>query len=205
MTGTTGRWCRVAVASTVLLLAWLRPVEGQGPVQGQTSPEWASPDGREVFVNSGCGKCHSLRRVGGGSAPDLAALPPVTGFFELAAAVWNHVPRMGAAMWETGIERLLSGRQTSTLLAFIFTAQYLDVSGDADTGERLFRDRGCARCHAAGEEGPPGMLALDVVKKSDSGCPSPPPCGTTDSPLPSGCARRASGGRAFASVRAGGV
>lgn len=151
-----------------LLLASLGPAEGQGRAPEPPPPEWASIEGWEVFAKSGCGKCHSLRGVGGGLAFDLAALPPRTGFFELAAAVWNHVPRMGARMWESGIERLLSGRQTASLLAFVFSAQYLDVAGDPATGERLFMEKGCAGCHALGRGGPARAPALDGLKKSNS-------------------------------------
>ena len=121
-----------------------------------------------MFVRSGCERCHRLRGVGGGPGPDLAALPARTGFFELAAAVWNHVPRLGARMWATGVERQVTPSELSAVLAFILTAQYLDVSGDARSGERLFSTKGCAGCHTLGDKGGRGGVALDSLKMSNS-------------------------------------
>lgn len=168
VTGMTGRWRLLVAACALLLLALFGPAQGQERARRSAVPEWASIDGWGVFVESGCGKCHSLRALGGGRAFDLASLPARTGFFEMAAAVWNHVPRLGAQMWETGVLRRVTPSELSALLGFIFTAQYLDVSGDAAAGQRLFSSRGCAGCHELGGKGGAGRAALDGLKTSNS-------------------------------------
>ena len=162
------RFCLVVAVSAVLLSALPGPTQGQEQARQPAGPEWASVDGWGAFVKNGCAKCHSLRGVGGGRGPDLAALPEQTGFFELAAAVWNHAPRMGAQMWAAGVERQVTPSELSALLAFVFTAQYLDVSGDRGAGERLFSTKGCAGCHTLGDQGGQGRPALDRLKRLNS-------------------------------------
>jgi mono/diheme cytochrome c family protein len=163
-----GRWRLLVAAFALLLLTLFGPAQGQERARPSAVPAWASIEGWGVFVESGCGRCHSLRARGGGRAFDLAALPARTGFFEMAAAVWNHVPRLGAQMWATGVERRITPSDLSALLGFIFTAQYLDVSGDPAAGQRLFSRRGCAGCHELGDNGGAGRAALGGLEKSDS-------------------------------------
>jgi cytochrome c551/c552 len=66
----------------------------------------------------------------------------------------------------------LSARSTpsdlSVLLAFIFTAQYLDGYGDPRAGERLFSTKGCAGCHTLGDQDGQGGPPLDSLKRVNS-------------------------------------
>jgi mono/diheme cytochrome c family protein len=90
-------------------------------------------------------------------------------FFEIGAAIWNHLPKMGERMREMRIERgRLTPREASNLIAFIFTAQYADESGDAASGEKLFQSKGCVTCHAVGGKGGNVGPALDTIKRANS-------------------------------------
>src|SRR3989304_574098 len=118
------------------------------------APDWAMFAGGKVFAEKGCGRCHALRGTGGGVGPDLGRIQTGTSFFELGAAMWNHLPRMGAKMSELGIRRpTLTPTEVSNLIAFLFTAQYYDEPGDAKTGEELFAAKGCVQCHEVGGKG----------------------------------------------------
>ncbi len=125
--------------------------------------------GWDVFASKGCGKCHAVRGTGGGVGPDLGRIATGKSFFELGAAMWNHLPKMGARMRELRIERpTLTPRETADLIAFLFTAQYFDELGDAKAGQKLFASKGCVRCHAVGGTGGGVGPALDALKKSNS-------------------------------------
>ena len=133
------------------------------------APDWAMFAGGKVFAEKGCGRCHALRGIGGGVGPDLGRIQTGTGFFELGAAMWNHLPRMGAKMLEVGIQRpTLTPTEVSNLIAFLFTAQYYDEPGDAKTGEGLFAAKGCVQCHEVGGKGGRVGPGLDFLKRANS-------------------------------------
>jgi mono/diheme cytochrome c family protein len=133
------------------------------------APHWAMLAGAKVFADKGCGGCHAVRGVGPKVGPDLGRIESARSFFDLAAAMWNHLPRMGARMREAGVERArMTADEVSNLLAFLYTAQYFDESGDARRGEALFTAKSCARCHAVGGKGGFVGPELDRLKKMNS-------------------------------------
>ena len=142
-----------------------RPQQPPPPV----APNWTLiAAGWDVYVQQRCGQCHGVRSEGDAAA-DLARIRRGTGFYELGAAMWNHVPLQGAKLREPGIERpTLTPLDLLNLLAFIFTAQYDDERGNATTGERLFTAKACAHCHAVGGKGGHVGPALGAIKHTDS-------------------------------------
>ena len=134
------------------------------------APDWALIAGWDVYAKKGCGQCHGVRSASEGrTAPDLARIQSGTGFYDLGAAMWNHLPLMGAKMREMGIERpTLTPLELSNVLAFVFTAQYNDELGDAKTGERLFTAKRCVQCHAVGGKGGSIGPPLDALKRANS-------------------------------------
>ena len=161
--------CLVAVVLVLLtmLVATVVAAPAQQAPPQPFAPDWGMFAGWTVFAEKGCGKCHAVRGVGGTGGPDLARSDPGKSFFEIGAAMWNHLPRMGARMREMGVERgRLTPRDVSYLMAFLFTAQYFDDSGDAKRGEALFTSKGCASCHGVGGRG--GTIPLDWVKRANS-------------------------------------
>ncbi len=125
--------------------------------------------GGKVFAEKRCGKCHALRGFGGEVGPDLGRIQTGKSFFELGAAMWNHLPRMGAKMEETGIQRpTLTPRELSDLIAFLFTVQYYDELGDPKAGERLYAAKGCVQCHEVGGQGGRVGPGLDFLKRANS-------------------------------------
>lgn len=133
------------------------------------APDWAQFAGWEVFAKKDCGKCHQVRGFGGKGGPDLARATGGTSFFAVGAKLWNHIPKMGAKMRAAGIERAtLTPRDAANLIAFIFTTQYGDESGDAANGEKLFTAKACVTCHALAEKGGRIGPPLDRMKRASS-------------------------------------
>lgn len=104
--------------------------------------------GSRVFGSKGCSKCHAINGVGGTVGPDLGRSPRPRSFHDLAAAMWNHLPRMADRMKELGIARPhLDARETDDLIAFLASLNYFDPRGNRDVGRRLFTDKKCIVCH----------------------------------------------------------
>ena len=123
---------------------------------GQSAPS-AAPQVAdwEVFASKGCAGCHQVRGFGDGTTgPDLGHIASGTGFIEIAAAMWNHVPQMRVAMRDRAAQwPRFTPQEFSNLIEFLFTAQYTDIARDPVEGQRLFASRGCDRCHATSETG----------------------------------------------------
>jgi cytochrome c2 len=164
----------LAVAATPALAQQAAPPAtpapaAQAPVPQPFGPDWASLAGWSVFSSKGCGKCHAVRGVGGQVGPDLARIAGGKSFYDLGAALWNHLPQMGARMRAANIERpRLTAQEASNLIAFLFTAQYYDEQGDPRAGEKLFASKGCVQCHAVGGAGGKVGPGLDPLKRANS-------------------------------------
>jgi len=160
----------VVLAVVVFVLASAPAVFAQqAPTTDPFAPGWRMLAGFDVFAAKGCGQCHAIRGMGPVTGPDLARMRLGTGFYDIGAAMWNHLPRMTAEMRQARMERQrLTAREATDLIAFLFTAQYRDESGDAKAGERLFASKGCAQCHAAGGAGAAVGPALDPLKRANS-------------------------------------
>lgn len=159
----------VVVTCGWLTFASIALAHGQGAPPQPFAPDWGMLAGWDVFTKKSCGQCHSVRGVGGKVGPDLARVQSGAGFYDLGAAMWNHLPRMGERMREQRIDRpLLTASDVSNLLAFLFTASYREETGDPGPGERHFAAKGCAQCHAVGGRGGGVGPALDVLKGANS-------------------------------------
>jgi mono/diheme cytochrome c family protein len=162
------RWLVIAASALVTLACAVIVHAQQSPPQ-PFAPDWAMLAGWDVFTKKSCGQCHSVRGVGGKVGPDLARSRSGNGFYELGAAMWNHLPKMGERMREQQIERpRLTATDVSNVLAFLFTAAYREESGDATSGEQLFAAKGCAQCHSVAGKGGNVGPALDVLKGANS-------------------------------------
>lgn len=158
-----------SVAAVLFLFSTSASARAQQQPPQPFAPEWAMLAGGKVFAEKGCGKCHALRGFGGKVGPDLGRIETGKSFFELGAAMWNHLPRMGARMREVGIERpTLTPAELSNLIAFLFTAQYYDELGNPQSGEQLFAAKGCVQCHEVGGKGGRVGPGLDFLKRANS-------------------------------------
>lgn len=112
------------------------------------------------FEKKGCAQCHPVNGYGGNRAPDLGfAGAPQSGLPQLVSAMWNCAPRMWERMRAEKMKfPSLNQEEMSHLFAFLYTARYVDESGDNARGRQLLTKKGCTRCHpisgAGGDHAP---------------------------------------------------
>lgn len=105
--------------------------------------------GRELFQARKCIQCHAVAGKGGKTAPDLA-MSVVRGFspYQLAAALWNHLPQMSVAWRQQGLAWTeLSEQDAADLFLYLYASRYFEAPGDAGRGRSVFRSKRCAGCH----------------------------------------------------------
>jgi len=137
----------------VALAAALVALDSAG-AQPVFSPSQDPMAGVRVFAAKGCEKCHAINGVGGKVGPDLAKSTRPHSFFDVAAALWNHLPRMTERMKQLGITRPeLTSQEAGDLIGFLYTLGYFDRPGNAATGRKLFADKKCSVCHSVGGVG----------------------------------------------------
>ncbi|MDO8478846.1 MAG: c-type cytochrome [Candidatus Rokubacteria bacterium] len=157
------RSVRLAVAVAGLLLmgsldaAWAQPV---------FSPSQDPLAGSRVFGAKGCVKCHSINGVGGKVGPDLARRLRPRSFYDVATAMWNHLPRMVDRMKQLGITRpQLTAQEAGDLVGFLYTLNYFDRPGNTAAGRQLFSEKKCIVCHQVGGTGGVVGPNLDSLKQ----------------------------------------
>jgi mono/diheme cytochrome c family protein len=159
----------VVLAAALLLVVAVAPAVAQPQTPAPFAPDWGMLAGWNVYADKGCGRCHAVRGVGGSGGPDLGRMQSGTSFFDIGAAMWNHLPKMGERMRATGVERpRLTPLEASNVIAFIYTAQYFDEAGDAGRGQALFTAKACVTCHRVGGQGGVTGPALDPWKRANS-------------------------------------
>jgi mono/diheme cytochrome c family protein len=167
--------------STVLAIAFtLLCALGAASAQELFTPTQDPLAGARLFQMKGCVQCHAIDGVGGKTGPDLGRIEPPRSFYDLAAAMWNHLPRMAQRMWPSLADRpYLTPNEMSDLIAFLHTPgssgapEHLERSprlgpADPQRGRQLVADKGCLGCHSL--TGPGGQAAgsLDWLKGLDS-------------------------------------
>ncbi|HXG52641.1 MAG TPA: c-type cytochrome [candidate division Zixibacteria bacterium] len=120
--------------------------------------------GSRVFGAKGCSGCHAVNGVGGKSAPDLGRVPGARSFYDLATAMWNHIPEMSAQLRKKGrTPPQLSPREAGDLIAFLAAVDYFDPAGDPGVGKRVFAEKRCVVCHQIERVGGVFGPSLDSV------------------------------------------
>jgi len=155
----TVRWILVAVALVLWPLdpGWTQPVFGpsQDPLAGS-----------RVFGAKGCVTCHAVNGLGGTVGPDLGRIARPRSFYDLATAMWNHLPRMVERMQQRGLARPHLGvQETADLIGFLYTLNYFDPPGNPAVGARYFAEKHCISCHQVGGSGGVVGPNLDFLKQ----------------------------------------
>jgi mono/diheme cytochrome c family protein len=97
-------------------------------------------DGEVLFKSKGCEGCHTGnlaldRRLAGQTLTDVAA------------ALWNHAPRMVDVP-------MISTDEMRQIVGYVWEKQYLGAPGNAGRGSHVFASKHCATCHS-GQAGAP--------------------------------------------------
>lgn len=146
-------------ARTGLLLA---ATTGLATAQSHTTPTQNALAGSRVFGSKGCILCHAIGGLGGTEGPDLARTSRSRTFYDLAAAMWNHLPTMVRRMEELDVERpQLNERETGDLIAFLYSQDFFDPPGNSEQGKQIFANKQCINCHQVGGVG--GVVGPDLA------------------------------------------
>jgi mono/diheme cytochrome c family protein len=119
--------------------------------------------GEKLLETKDCIRCHSVRE---GTTGDLSRWGMYTNPIVWAQMMWNHSPQMEQEMRKKGIPWVeFKGSEMVDLIAYIRSVSpkkekvYLEP-GDPRTGEKLFMEKGCIRCHGPGGE-------FDLTRRKD--------------------------------------
>jgi mono/diheme cytochrome c family protein len=113
--------------------------------------------GRRLLQEKKCLECHGVGAKGKRQAPDLLKWAVYRNPVSWIQAMWNHAPAMQSAMAARGVKwPVFDGNDVPDMIAYIrrsapSTAKptYLHPA-DPEAGRKIFREKGCAVCHALG-------------------------------------------------------
>jgi mono/diheme cytochrome c family protein len=127
------KWPQLASQDLTDLVIYL---QGQSQTRGISERiEITSGDeGESLFRSKGCEGCHTERltlteRLNGKTLTDIAA------------AMWNHRPRMAAAAPQ------LTAAEMREIASYLWATGFFKDSGDAAAGRRVFAAKQCSVCH----------------------------------------------------------
>jgi mono/diheme cytochrome c family protein len=131
------------------LLVYLRNLPGtrQSPPSFQTS---AGTTGEALFQSKGCAGCHQ-------SGTTLGRKIRGHTLTEIAAEMWDHAPRMSAAM-KTAPPQFDTGEMRE-LLSYLWARQFFEDSGEPARGKRVFAGKHCNSCHGVASSGAPDLTS----------------------------------------------
>ena len=137
------KWPELTAQDLTDMLVYLRNLP-----QAQTAAariEISSGGGGEaLFQSKGCAGCHRE------SAALTGRLKGKT-LTDIAAAMWNHQPRMASAPPQ------LTAEEMRELASYLWAGQFFENGGDAAAGRRVFAAKRCAVCHDNAASGAPAL------------------------------------------------
>jgi nitric oxide reductase subunit C len=127
--------------------------------------------GEGLFSQKGCVKCHAVGGQGGNVGPALDSYKQFASPLFLARAMWTHNVAMARTMAGKDVPRPeFADGELTDIFAYIQEASsepsnkriYM-VPGSPARGEKVFKDKGCVRCHAI--RGAGGQIGPDLGRE----------------------------------------
>ena len=129
----------------LMLLFGAQSLAAKETLEGPGNPK----AGRDLFVNKGCIRCHSVWESGGKRGPNLASVGMGRNLYELCASVWSHWSRMNAVLESNNETRAsLTATEFRDIIAYLYYLNYNSEPGKPENGEKVFSAKGCIQCHA---------------------------------------------------------
>ncbi len=123
-------------------------------------------EGSQLFADKGCLRCHAIGGVGGIGGPDLGQGILKRSLLDIAGVMWNHSPGMAHVLEERHAGRpVFKPEEMGSLLSFLYYIGSLDAPGDATSGARVYREKGCGICHAINGKGGKDGPSLDKYSR----------------------------------------
>ena len=139
-----GRWPELSSQDMADVLVYVQNLPGKSEVKSDFVLPSAEA-GKPLFEER-CGGCHK------GSEGLENKLENMT-LTDVAAAMWNHAPRMKQGPPE------ISADEMRQILSYAWATQFLQPHGSADRGRKIFESKRCAACHET-KSGAPSLANL---------------------------------------------
>ncbi len=141
------RWPTFTTQEMVDLLVWVRNLPGKLDAPPALVLEDPAA-GEKLFAARGCDHCHTAGGAATGKIDLVGEARGARTFTELGTRMWNHLPQMSrrAAETKTGFP-VLSEREMSQLIAFLFARRYFEEKGQPNRGSQVFASKKCGACH----------------------------------------------------------
>jgi cytochrome c2 len=137
-------WPQLSSQDLSDLLVYFRNLPGTHPRQS-TLITTAGSQGEALFATKGCKQCHDASTLLLRGALDGQTLTDV------AAALWNHTPRMKTPPAHFEVSEMRE------LLSYLWANQFLSVNGNPQRGKKTFTVKHCASCHDDPSSGAPDL------------------------------------------------
>ncbi len=152
-------------AELVDLITFLETTSSEPPDESLFVLPGQASEGRRLFVEKQCERCHGSPGGGGSVGPDLAERASQRSLASFAAAMWNKQPAMIRAMRARGmVESHLDAGEMADLVAYLYSLRYFTDSGAQQRGRQLVRVKGCLDCHSLSGEGGSSAGDLSAVE-----------------------------------------
>ena len=118
--------------------------------------------GERLFEEKDCFRCHKIGNKGEAIGPDLTMVDFHGGVTQIAARMWKHGPKIWKKMREMQIQRpMFDENEMADLVAYLYFLSFVEQSGDAEAGKKLFTKKGCVECHSIRGQG--GNVGPDLA------------------------------------------
>ena len=101
-------------------------------------------EGEPLFRSKGCAGCHTGKLAFAGRLRGATLT-------DIAAAMWNHQPRMGAPPPQLTIGEMRE------IASYLWASEFFEGSGNVTAGRRVFIAKRCAACHEDAASGAPKL------------------------------------------------
>jgi mono/diheme cytochrome c family protein len=143
------------------LIAYLSPGTSLQREGGVFVLPGRADEGRRLFAERRCVTCHRDDATPG-AGPSLTARARPLSPLEFAAAMWNKVPSMAAALPPGQTVPTLQPQDMADIVAYLSAIGYFATAGSPGRGWRVLADKGCLVCH--GVYGERGKTASDLTR-----------------------------------------
>ena len=144
------RGCFLRV-SPLLLILWFGAqfLTAKEILEGPGNPK----SGRDLFINKGCIRCHSVWESGGKRGPNLATVGMGRNLYELCASVWSHWSRMNAVLENNNETRAsLAANEFRDIIAYVgsggLESRDKHVASNVTTPDQMARVSGERSCRS---------------------------------------------------------
>jgi mono/diheme cytochrome c family protein len=135
------------------IVAYIQSAGREGAGDSQRVTPGVPERGAKLFAAKQCATCHTVAGKGGKVGPALGRGQHES-LTRFAARMWNHGPKMWAAMQQKAIQvPRLTGQEMADIVAYLYVSHYFDEPVDTARGRQVVDAKGCLGCHAAQGKG----------------------------------------------------